>query len=177
MEQEIWKPVVGYEGLYEVSNLWRIKSLFRYKKILKLTKLNTWYLRFTWNKPRKQFLAHRIVAEAFIPNPLNKRTVNHINWIKTDNRVDNLEWCTYSDNLKHSFKVLNRKSPMAWLWKIWILNKKSKIVWQFDLEWNFINKFYWTREAERLTWIGAWYICACCNWHYKTAKWFIWKYL
>ena len=112
MENEIWKPIKDYEGLYEVSNLGKIKRLSKtiinYKereyifeeKIMKPFKGNSGYLiiDLTKNKIRRKFLVHRLVAEAFIPNPENKPCVDHINTIREDNRAENLRWVTRSEN-------------------------------------------------------------------------------
>ena len=101
--QEIWKPVVGYENLYEVSNLGRVKSL-NYKrsnkeKILKNNLGLNGYYRVTLHRgQRRQCLVHKLVAEAFIPNPENKKFIDHINTIRTDNRVDNLKFVTMTEN-------------------------------------------------------------------------------
>lgn len=101
---EIWKPISGYEGLYEVSNLGNVRSLdYRCtgKTCLLMPRENgRGYLRVDLCKDGKQrhFPVHRLVAQAFIPNPLGKPTVNHKNEIKTDNSVDNLEWMTVSEN-------------------------------------------------------------------------------
>ena len=116
MEQ--WKNVVGFEGLYEVSNLGRIKNVVRITnnrcgkyymggKILKQSVYGKGYLHISlWkNKCRYTIPVHRIVAEAFIPNPNNFSQVNHINGIKTDNAVENLEWCNNSLNQKHAYKL------------------------------------------------------------------------
>lgn len=115
MEEE-WRDIIGYEGLYQVSNLGRIKSL--YKKVIckngfrsckeKILKNNSYgdYNRIQIGKKSKHFLVHRLVAKAFIPNPENKPCVNHINGIKTDNRKENLEWSTYSENTIHAYDVL-----------------------------------------------------------------------
>ena len=116
---EIWKDVVGYEGIYQVSNLGRVKSLekkfwsnknnsFSINKefIRKLSSTRKGYLRVGLMKDLKQkpFLVHRLVAIAFIPNLENKPEVNHINGIKNDNRVENLEWVTTKENVIHSFQ-------------------------------------------------------------------------
>ncbi len=112
--QEIWKPIPGHEG-YEASNIGRIKRLTRIKPkrrlpvpeaIKKLTITSHGYFSATiqigtYLKPTG---VHRLVAKAFIPNPENKPQVNHINCIKTDNRVENLEWCTQSENAIHAEK-------------------------------------------------------------------------
>jgi hypothetical protein len=101
MENEKWLPVVGFEGLYEISDLGKVK---RNNKILK-NQIRTGYPKVTLmaNRFKKQISVHRLVAIAFIPNPENKLEVNHINGIKTDNRVENLEWCSRKENAQHSY--------------------------------------------------------------------------
>lgn len=184
--QEIWKDILWYQGLYQVSNLWNVKSFYNRKwKIINLKKIKQvgWYESIILCKNKKSFriLVHRLVAQAFIPNPENKPQVNHKNGITDSNRVDNLEWCTCSENLKHSFDNLWRKSNLAWkpwfwAWKIWEGNPFNKSVWQYK-NWNLIKSFIWIMDAQRITNISKWNISRCCNWKRKTAGWFEWKYL
>lgn len=105
--KEIWKDVVGYEGYYKVSNLGNVSSVKKKNKILMLNSHRAGYPQLTLSKHniRKTKCVHRLLAKAFIPNPLNKKTVNHINGIKTDNRVENLEWATYKENMCHAHKI------------------------------------------------------------------------
>jgi hypothetical protein len=110
MEEE-WRAVVGYEGLYEVSNLGRVRSLFRYKQIVKGIPTNRGYLRVTLckNKVHKLCSIHRLVATAFIPNPYNYPCVNHKDEERTNNQADNLEWCSYKYNANYGHIVEKKR--------------------------------------------------------------------
>ena len=103
---EIWKSVKNFETLYEVSSLGRVRN--KYHKIMKTYFNNSGYccLKLTNNKKKVAKLVHRLVAEAFIPNPDNLlyKEVNHKNEDKTDNRAENLEWVTSAENKQHSIK-------------------------------------------------------------------------
>ena|SRR3990167_3830110 len=127
LSEEIWKDVPGYEGYYQISSLGRVKVVPKVVKsrnrasgvntrtISESIKVNeiayNGYARITLSKlaKSKRYSVHRLVAIAFIPNPENKPAVNHINGIKTDNRIENLGWVTNSENEMHSFRVLGKK--------------------------------------------------------------------
>lgn len=109
--EEIWKDIEGYEGLYQVSNFGKVKRLkgkyVKEERPLKSAIDRYGYPFYSLSKKKvlKSKTTHRLVAKAFIPNPLNKPAVNHINGIKTDNNVKNLEWCTNKENTQHSIKI------------------------------------------------------------------------
>lgn len=143
---EIWKDIPWYEWLYQVSNMWIIKSTFDKKRCIKRDKIFRWYLRkwYRWCNLRrdntcKTVFNHRLVAQLFIENPNNYAEVNHKNWIKTDNRVENLEWVSRSQNIQHSFKVLWRTT---WGKRI----KSISTLWE-------IKEYKSLREASKLLWI------------------------
>ena len=147
MEEE-WKPIKGYEGLYEVSNTGKIKSFQRGKiRILYPRKTPRGYLHviLSKNKVNKDLRVHRLVASAFIPNPLNKPEVNHIDGNKDNNNVDNLEWATRGENMNHAVKMGLCDER---------IKKRSCPVIVFDMDGNFIGKFSSQTMAAKYLGVG-----------------------
>lgn len=127
------------------------------------------------NNKRYYKQVHRLVATTFIPNPENKPQVNHKNGNKVDNRVENLEWCTQSENVKHTYDVLHRQPSRAGLGKFGKLHPNSKIVLQIK-DGEIIAKFYGTYEAQRKTKVNRSHISACCNGKRKIAGGYQWVF-
>ena len=152
MVKEIWKSTQGFK----VSNKGSVKNNSNRELSLELTRNG--YLRVTKNN--KHYLVHRLVAQAFIPNPDNLPCVNHKNEDRTDNRVENLEWCTYSYNINYG----SRNSKM------------SKKVNQLTLEGELVKVFDSIREASRYTGIPAPNILNCCKGNLNKTHGFKWCY-
>lgn len=172
---EVWKDIPGYEGKYQASNLGRIKSLPKRKgkgigyvkdeEILKASVEKYGYARVVLHKDgvKKKYQVHRLVAKTFIPNPEQKGYVNHINCNKADNRVENLEWCTDSENMIHAFKN-------------GLVHLPTRSVGQYDLQGSLIKVFNSMTEAEQETGVLRGNIWMCCVGQRKTAGKSIWKY-
>jgi hypothetical protein len=107
---EVWKPVPNYEGLYEVSNIGKVRSVYRYKRVLKPMISNSGYERVDLfkDKNRKQFSVHRLVAMAFVDNPDKKPFVNHKDENKLNNSAENLEWVSHIENCRYGTAVERR---------------------------------------------------------------------
>ena len=178
--EEEWKDIIGFEGLYQVSNLGRIKSLRDNhnnprEKILKPQLTKGYYWISLWkNGKRKMYLIHRLVALAFIPNPMNLPQVNHIDENKTNNCADNLEWC----DCKYNINFGNRNKLAGDKLKDIFLNREdcSKPILQLDLDGNIVNEYPSIHEAERQTGFKNQNICNCLKGKRKTCGGFIWKY-
>lgn len=176
---EIWKDIEGYEGLYQVSNLGRVKSL-NYNhtgksknRILSKDKYGYLFIRLHKDGVSKNYYVHRLVAEAFIPNPDNLPIVNHKSEVKTENFVWNLEWCDDWYNNHYG----TRLERVAFTQKNNI--KKSKRVAQYTLGGVLVTIYPSTKEAARQTGYSQGNISGCCRGDYgkKTAYGYIWKYL
>lgn len=177
METEIWKDIPWYEWKYQASNLWNIQSInFRrrwYPMIHRLQKDWWWYLRATlcMNWKQKKLSAHRIIALTFIWESLLQ--VNHKDWNKENNCIHNLEYCTWSENVLHSFDSLWRKWSSTW--KFWSQHHNSIAVSQYTKKWKLVRKYGSQMEAMRITWISNAHIWDCIAWRAITAWWFYWR--
>ena len=167
--KEIWKDIKGYEGLYQVSNLGRVKSLaktviycngkvYHYAEtIMKLQEHRRGYLKVGLKKDGlfRNVFVHRLVANAFIPNSNNLSQVNHIDENPKNNRVDNLEWCDCQYNVDYSL---------------------SKPVCQYDMQGNLLAVWKSMIEVDRVLGIPDTNIGKCCKGIYKQAGGYVWRY-
>lgn len=167
---EVWKDIQGYEGLYQVSNLGRVKSLTK-NVIMKQHLGRNGYFQLNLFKDHKHHPCdvHKLVAKAFIPNPKHLSCINHLDETKTNNNVNNLEWCSKSYNNSYNNRAI----------KIGIKQRNgntAKKVAQYTLDGKFIKEWPSTMECQRHGFIST-SVCACCNGRRKTHKGYIWKYV
>ena len=175
LPNEVWKDVPNYEGLYQVSNLGRVKSLDRivpFKDSLKRVKgtmlsqhLNFGYCQVSLGRKGKKHRVHRLVAMAFIPNPNNFPIINHKDENPSNNCVDNLEWCDYAYNLNYGSR------------KGWQRKLNGVPVCQYTLKGEFIARFSSMAEAaEKTPSVTSNNIAHCCNKETPSCGGFVWRY-
>lgn len=179
--KEIWKNIDDYNGLYQVSNLGNVLSINWNNT--NSTKLLTPYIHGGYlrvgirtNKCLKNYMIHRLVAKAFIPNPLNKPQINHIDGNKLNNRVDNLEWVTAQENTQHAIKHNLRPSNVICIRKKGMDNLLSKPILQFTKNNEFIKEWSCAFEVASILGYNISSIRRCCRQERKTYKGYIWRY-
>lgn len=174
--EEVWRPVAGYNGRYEVSDLGNVKSMdynhTGQTRVLSECDDGSGYRLVCLCKDgrQKSCKVHRLVAEAFIPNPGNLPQVNHKNEDKTDNRAENLEWCSQSYNINYG--TANERAGKAKVNHPGL----SRTVFQFDLQGHLVREWPSLHEVRRQTGWNCANISACCLGKCKTAYHHFWKY-
>lgn len=163
--EEIFVPIIGYEGLYEISNTGKVRSCKR-NLLLKQNDDGRGYLfvNLCRDGKAKSTKVHRLVATHFLENPGGLRDVNHKDENKHNNLFSNLEWVSHQDNINHGTRNLRAN------------NTKSKEVYQFTKDGELVAKFRNGYEAQEVTKIKESSISACCNGRRKTAGGFKWSF-
>jgi len=189
LEGEEWRDVLGWSGFYMVSSLGRVyrhgkwlgmnnrKSRQKYRSGHLVKGVTNTYQKISLHDLDRIVITviHRLVAEAFIPNPENKPFVNHKNGIKTDNRVENLEWCTSQENNLHAYRVLGRK-PSVYKRKYGGENPTSKSVKKYTMDDVFVQEFGSVVEAARSVNRSFGAISACARGVTSFCAGFKWRY-
>lgn len=178
--KEIWKDIPDYECLYQASNFGRIRSLNRIDncnkprigKILKFFKSKNGYFQVWLSKNGKAhiFLVHKLIAKTFLENPHNYLYINHIDGNKSNNNVDNLEWCTQSHNVNESYRLGLQKKQYG------KDNCHSKKINQYDLNNNFIKTWNSFMDIERYYGFNHSNLQKVCVGKYRYAYGYIWRY-
>lgn len=180
---EIWKEIEGYEAIYEVSNLGRVRSLDRVDcagkrlkgKILRNCAHKDGYMLVGLNKNgnKRKFTIHRLVAIAFIQNPCGYEQINHIDEIKYNNFDFNLEWCDSKYNMNYGTAQERRIKNTDFI----AINKQGKKIYQYDKNNNLIEEFRSACEVKRRFGYDKSLIRKCCKGEAKTAYGFLWRYV
>lgn len=192
---EVWKDISGYEGLYQVSNLGKVRSLdkpmfvygthnpplptIRKGKVLSPRISQDGYekVALTKDKKSKNHFVHRLVAIAFIENLDNLPEVNHIDGDKRNNIFLNLEWCNHLQNMQHCFNnSLKKHYAKPMLGKTYGKSPLSKKVYQYDKNNNLMKIWDSVREASEYYRVDGSNISRCCNGHSQSCNGFIWRY-
>lgn len=187
---EIWRDIEGYKGLYQVSDQGRIRSLDRivahsrygYKtlkgRLLRPTKNGDgyFYINLYKDNHEKKYKTHRLVAQAFIPNPENKEEVDHINTKRDDNRVENLRWATKLENNRNSLTRKKRSENNPMRGKYGKDNPNSKSIYQISKDGNLIRKWEGIKEAARNTEVYPGNIVKCCQGKLNASGGYRWIY-
>ena len=169
MMSESWKDVAGYEGLYQVSDQGNVRSRRRHGSsggILKPGRDGHGYLRVVLYREGewKPILIHRLVAQAFIPNPSNFPVINHKDENPANNAVDNLEWCTHRYNMNYGTCIARMAA------------KHLKVVLQYDKFGNLVKEWASASEVERQTGFAQSNISDCCLGKRKSAYGYVWRF-
>ena len=187
---EIWKDIKGYENLYQISNMGRVKSLERIiircdnktqtikEKILKTRIGNNGYYTIILSKKGeiKKIDIHRLIAIAFIPNPDNKPCIDHINGDRTDNRIENLRWVTQKENINNPISISKMKNNHHLKNTFGAEHPLSKPILQFTLDGKLVRKWESAVDIKKELGFNNCHISSCCNGKRKTANGYIWKY-
>lgn len=171
--EEIWKPIVGFEGLYEVSNLGNVKGVKR-GRILKPGSCGKYlFVVLCKDGKRKDKLVHRLVADAFCENKFNKPEVNHINEDGFDNRAKNLEWCTRVENIRHGTGIKRHAESQRN-----DANRSTKVE-QYSTCGEKIAEYLSLHDMERKTGFDRSAVSKCANGHprYSHAYGYLWKFV
>lgn len=192
--QEIWKDVVGYEGLYMVSNYGRIKTVERdcfvsgknhhtlhiNERILPVSKFKNGYLNRTLSKNgiTKTYKVHRLVARAFLGEPLERQVVNHKDHNRSNNRLDNLEYVTHKENIKDMWEFSHNTKIRETAKRTikFAIEKNKKKVNQYSKDGTYIKTWESITDASIHTKANISHISQCCNGQRKSSGGYVWRF-
>lgn len=170
LSMEIWNDISGYNGLYQISTLGRVRSLKNKKAKILSQAFKDGYkvISLYRNGNGRMFRVHRLVALSFIDNPKRKPCIDHINGMRDDNRVENLRWCTKKENANYDIAIMNYRNNA--------ISKRGKNVRQYE-NGVWVADYAGCNEASRMTGICNSSISDCCNGKRKTAGGYEWIYV